>query len=247
MGRLMGFYVSSLSVICIRALLDTDLSTLSAHVLSLVVPHPIQRALSRFQRRFLCYLRWKMARACQFQRIFASAALEERLQPAHLERYSVLMGNFAEGLISLVPGNHIVVFLGKYYHHGIYLGHGRVADVNVNRPRALADVSVDAFLARRQGFGVVRYPTTQDVDAFHQGTLDIVRYMMDEQHRMFQTYRVLSENCECFALCCVTRGFLCESQQVHEMLMTIVRDPRFRRDLLDFLVEASEFIVGRFA
>jgi hypothetical protein len=187
-----------------------------------------------------------MARACHFQRIFASAALEERLQPAHLERYSVLMGNFAEGLTSLVAGDHVVVFMGKYDHHGIYLGHGRVADVNVNRPRALAEVSVHAFLAGRQGFGVVRYPVAQDLDAFHQGTLDIVRYMMEEQTQMFRTYHVLSENCECFALCCVTRSFLCESRQVHEMLMAIVRDPRFRRDLLDFLVETSEFIVSRF-
>jgi Lecithin retinol acyltransferase len=212
-----------------------------SHLLSLLIPYPIQAILRRFQKRFLLYLRWKMERERVIQKMLSDAQLEKMLQPNNLIRFSVSNNTFISGYRSLRPGDHIVVFMGKFYHHGIYLGDDNVADVNRGRQRALDVVHFDKFLAGQRSFGVVHYdlPLGQDIDEFHRGTIAIVQYMLN-QNKLFQTYRLLTENCECFAICCITRGFLCESEQIQKTLGLIVNDPQFRRDFVDFFLMGFE-------
>ena len=172
----------SLSIFALRSLSSRTLCSLDSYLLSLLIPYPIQLALRRFQKRVLPYIRWKMERESFILALFENARHEALLEPNNCDRFSIRDGTFISGYLSLRPGDHIAVFLGHFYHHGIYLPNHQVADVDQGRQRALDIVPFDKFLHGQQNFGVVHYnlPEGQDIDEFHRVTLEIVEYMLHQ-------------------------------------------------------------------
>jgi hypothetical protein len=235
---------AELSILALHAAVKSQaLYELDTYTLYLLVPRSIHDTIATFQLRFLVFLRRKMERELLIQKILSKASMEEILRPVNLQRLPR-----DEGVERITSGDHIVVFTGFVYHHGVYLGNRKVADNNRGRKQSIQEISLDSFLGTCRSFGIVSYQLPSDVneDEYRKQTILIAKYFIYCKETALQKYNLLSWNCECFALCCVTHGFLCESEQVKRVYNEIVCDPRFRREVVDWLLTGVEGLIHFF-
>jgi hypothetical protein len=122
-------------------------------------------------------------------------------------RYQALtdrrFAQFGESL-RVLPGDHIYVDCGMYYHHGIYVGDGIVIH-NSKQQQRVCQISLSAFSAGQTV--EVRHYLTSGVFSGLRNTLiclppDLV--IERARSRLGDRYDPWSDNCEHFALWCKT-------------------------------------------
>ena len=113
-------------------------------------------------------------------------------------------------------GDHIMVWRGAYYHHGLYLGYGKVIHfqkknwLDWNNPASVRVVSIEDF-ADKKGIAVVPYRESGCFSPYV--TMDIAINLLGSK---LGGYRPLANNCEHYATYCKTGEQ--KSGQVYDLL-----------------------------
>ena len=113
-------------------------------------------------------------------------------------------------------GDHIMVWRGAYYHHGLYLGYGKVIHFQKrnwwdwNNPANVHVVNLEDF-ADKKGVTVVPYAEGECFLPYTTAGIAI-KFLGDG----LGGYNLLTNNCEHFASCCKTGER--KSRQVYDLL-----------------------------
>ena len=169
-----------------------------------------------------------MSKLFEFNRIFNREFREDLLRPSNVVFYSAIEAGF-----ELQKGDHIVVFTGDVYHHGIYLGGTAVAHMVSTTTPALQETTTAKFVGNQDHIGIIRHhfmreeKNENDVliqvivdtasDVFRDETVRIARTLLTNAARrgeVFHPYNLITENCECFAWAVITRNLRATSQQI---------------------------------
>ena len=87
----------------------------------------------------------------------------------------------------LRPGEHIAVYRSYYYHHGIYIGNGKVIDFS------LEGVKKKSYADFKEGYKVYA------VDHDHHSLEENIERAYDALTEEKKSYNLLTNNCEHFA------------------------------------------------
>lgn len=106
-----------LSCISLHAMSSDKFLSIDSQILYLIVPNKIQVALSIFQRAFQEHQRIKMENKALLEKLLNESFRKEYLLATNMTNYKIV-----NGVAFIRPGEHIAVYDGSVYHHGIYMG-----------------------------------------------------------------------------------------------------------------------------
>ena len=191
-------------------------------------PPEIHRALIAFQERWHNYWTKKMSELLRINKLFHKEFREALLRPSNITFYAPI-----DARLFLQKGDHIVVFIGDVYHHGIYLGDRSVANVVSTAIPALQETTLAEFVGNRDRIGIVHHHFMREEEngdgvmeqvavdtnseAFRDETVSIVRVLLSHVATgglLFRHYNLLDGNCECFAWAVITRNLHARSEQI---------------------------------
>ena len=172
-------------------------------------PPEIHRALIAFQQRWCRYWIKKMSALLEINKLLNREFREALLRPSDVTFYAPL-----DAVFLLRKGDHIVVFTGDAYHHGIYLGNNDVAHVVSNATPALQPTTLAGFVLNRDHVGIVHHhfvredentdgtvvevPVDTSSDVFREETVSIARDLLTHVSSggiLFRHYNLMNGNC----------------------------------------------------
>ena len=207
--------IELLSNISLRALKSDAFVSIDTHVLQLLIPYKVQIGLSKFQRKFRRNQRIKMERESTLVNLLKESFREEYLRAPESKQYDRSMGT-----VSLLLGDHLEVFDGLVYHHGIYIGiRDGVMSVLDNSQEIFANGksiqyrSLTDFIGDRLKFSIIkcRCLGNEEEDEFRLNVVRIASLLEELDYTDLQMYDVIKWNCENFAWMCSTHGSICYS------------------------------------
>jgi hypothetical protein len=145
--------------------------------------------------------------------------LEKLLDKSSREEYlkSTESTNYdkSTGITKIRLGEHLEVFDGLVYHHGIYIGlRNEVMTVLDNsntvgiNGKSIQYRLLTEFLGNRQTFNIIKCqcPTNEDEEVFRHDVVKIAELLEECDYATLQQYKLIKWNCECFAWTCSTHG-----------------------------------------
>lgn len=150
------------------------------------------------------------------QKIATIKPLEEGLKPTDSTfRLTQLWRDY------LLPGYHIAVYCSfkKLYHHGIFInadGKQNVIHCNMTHP-SIQYCSIHEFFDNYPVFCIVQHEY-YNLPGHNDATVEFAKCFVElPPTHLFQKYNLLNWNCECFAMACVSRGFITHSEQIQRV------------------------------
>lgn len=163
-------------------------------------PSEIHHKLSIFQHTWRNVWSKKMSALLEVNKLFHKKFREELLCPSNVTFYAPIDA----GRI-LQKGDHIVVFTGDVYHHGIYIGDGYVVHVvselcsfvifdsrvKTSNSSALQKTTISEFVGNRNHVGIIYHSyMKEEIDA----NGEMVQVMIDTNSNDFRNETVTITN-----------------------------------------------------
>jgi hypothetical protein len=215
---------------------ETFLS-IDSQILYLLVPNKIQVALSVFQRAFQEDQRIKMENKSRLEKLLEDLFRKEYLRATNMTNYGII-----KGVAILQPGEHIAVYDGSVYHHGIYMGIknegplvlDNCAEKGING-KSIQYRKLEDFIGDRLSFDVIECKCPSKI-------MEIAELFEKCDYETVQTYDLIKWNCECFAWTCATHGFKCDSEQARKITFAII--PQVEKVMLQVVTLGSKSSSG---
>ena len=231
--------------LCIQKI---DIVAIDPYLLSLVVPWQVQLSLGRLQCLFRVRFRERMEKKSILECLMKRAFRQEYLRSPTATTY-----DRETGCTVIRKGDHIAVFDGMVYHHGIYLGFNedlQISEVMDNSKELGADGksiqrrTLRQFLGNRQEFDVMasRCPPKDEKKEYNDHTITIAEALRVLEYSIFQTYDAFSWNCETFALVCTTRELTSTSEQVRKLMNACEDD--LKKSRASFILQSGSIVVA---
>jgi hypothetical protein len=152
-----------------------------------------------------------MNESSQLKDLFRKEKRQELLRPNSCKVYSSIRGTQ-----DLKQGDHIAVFTGNVFHHGIYLGGYSVAHLVSDSTPAIQKCSLEVFIAMgcdKIHICLMSYDNLPDKirDAITQLSLFCLK---NPTYHKFMEYNAIDNNCEHFVTFIITGGNTRHSFQV---------------------------------
>ena len=238
------------STLVTQSLRVVDIVSIDPYILSLVVPWQVQLSLSRWQCLYRLRLRERTANKSTLECLVKQAFRKEYLRSPRATTY-----DRETGCTVIRRGDHIAVFDGMVYHHGIYLGFNedkQVSEVMDNSKERCVDGksiqrrTLRQFLGNRQEFDVItsRCPSKDEEKEYNNHTITIAETLRELDYPTFQTYDAFSWNCETFALVCTTRELTSTSQQVIKIMNACEDD--LKKNRTSFILQSGSNAASSF-
>lgn len=237
-----GVPTSTLQALCIRALPTQTWFELDPHLQYILYPPAYHRALSRLQHVWFEKFRVQMEeQASLLEKLQRRAFRKQYLRHPSARTFE----RNEDNIWGLEAGEHMAVFDGMVFHHGIFLGKNPEThrlevmdnsnDVSNVTGKSIQIRTLGEFLGNRREFDILecKCPEGQDETEFRREIVNMAYELYGLQYNtLVHNYNAVTWNCECFVWYCVTQGTKSNSEQVKRICEAVDQDMKSRHSLL---------------
>ena len=178
----------------------------------------------------------------QFRDLFRQEKRQELLRPESCKVYSSIRGTH-----KLDQGDHIVVFTGDIFHHGIYLGDFLVAHLVSDSTPAIQKCSLEEFIAMGCGGLHICIMSHNNLpDEIRKAIVQLsLLCLKNPAYHKFNEYNAIDNNCEHFVTFIITGGNIRHSFQVSTIGQLIMKDLKESKGQFTLAYTAIAIITAR--